>query len=54
VLARVQASFAYPFVGIGFILTLLLGAILLGETVTTIKVAGTFIVSVGVFLIAVS
>lgn len=54
VLARVQASFAYPFVGIGFILTLLLGATLLGETVTIIKVAGTFIVSVGVFLIAVS
>ncbi len=54
VLSRVQASFAYPFVGVGFILTLLLGTMLLGETVTAIKVAGTLVVSLGVFLIAVS
>lgn len=54
VLAQVEASFAYPFVGIGFVFTLLLGAALLGETVTLMKVAGTVLVSLGIFLIAVN
>jgi drug/metabolite transporter (DMT)-like permease len=53
VLAQAEASFAYPFVGIGFVFTLLLGATLLGESVTMLKVAGTLLVSIGIFLIAV-
>jgi drug/metabolite transporter (DMT)-like permease len=53
VLAQVEASVAYPFVGIGFFFTLILGAVLLDETVTLLKVSGTLLVSAGIFLIAV-
>ena len=52
VLARVDVSFAYPFVGLGFIVTLLLGRIVMGDVVTLTRVIGTVLVSTGVLLIA--
>jgi multidrug transporter EmrE-like cation transporter len=52
VLARVDVSFAYPFVGLGFIVTLLLGRIVMGDVVTLTRVVGTVLVSTGVLLIA--
>lgn len=52
VLARVEVSFAYPFVGLGFILTLLLGKVVMGDAVTMSRVMGTLLVAVGVFMIA--
>lgn len=52
VLARVDVSFAYPFVGLGFILTLLLGKFVMGDAVTLSRLMGTLFVSVGVLLIA--
>lgn len=52
VLARVEVSFAYPFVGLGFILTLLLGKFVMGDVVTLSRVIGTLLVSAGVLLIA--
>jgi multidrug transporter EmrE-like cation transporter len=52
VLARVEVSFAYPFVGLGFILTLLLGKVVMGDAVTMSRVMGTLFVAVGVFMIA--
>lgn len=52
VLARVDASYAYPFVGIGFILTLVLGKFILGEAVTSMQVGGTVLVTLGIALIA--
>ena len=52
VLAKVDVSYAYPFVGVGFILTLILGKILLGESITAARLVGTLLVSVGVVLIA--
>ncbi|MBI3898443.1 MAG: hypothetical protein HY308_09125 [Gammaproteobacteria bacterium] len=52
VLAKVDVSFAYPFVGLGFILTMLLGWSLLGEGVDSSRLVGTLLVSVGVFFIA--
>lgn len=51
-LAKVQVSQAYPFVGIGFIITLVLGKLLMGDDVTSVRVAGTIMVAVGVALIA--
>lgn len=52
VLAKLDVTTAYPFVGLGFILTMLLGALILGEQLTPIKVMGTFLVVVGVIMVA--
>ena len=52
VLARVDVSFAYPFVGLGFILTMLLGFLLLGEVIGVARIIGTLLVVGGVVLIS--
>ena len=52
VLARLQVSAAYPFVGLGFVLVLLLGWVWLGDTPSAARVLGTLLVAVGVVLIA--
>ena len=52
VLSRVEVSFAYPFVGIGFILTMLLGWLAMGDTMSLARVAGTLLIAGGVVLIA--
>lgn len=52
VLARVELSFAYPFVGLGFILTMFLGWWLMGDNVGFLRVVGTLLIAAGVVLIA--
>lgn len=52
VLARVQVSLAYPFVGLGFILTMLLGWAVHGDSLSLARVAGTLIISLGVVILA--
>jgi multidrug transporter EmrE-like cation transporter len=52
VLARLDVSVAYPFVGIGFVITMLLGFLVLGEPVGALRLAGTLLVAVGVVLVA--
>ena len=52
VLARLDVTTAYPFVGLGFILTMILGAFFLGEILTPWKVVGTLLVTAGVILVA--
>jgi multidrug transporter EmrE-like cation transporter len=52
VLARVQVSLAYPFVGLGFVLTLFLGWWLMGDTVGPTRLIGTMLVVTGVVLLA--
>lgn len=52
VLSIVDVSKAYPFVSLGFLLTLALGALVLGETVTPMRVVGTLVVCLGVYLVA--
>jgi multidrug transporter EmrE-like cation transporter len=52
VLARVEVSFAYPFVGLGFVLTLVLGKLVMGDAVTLSRMIGTLFVALGVILIA--
>ncbi len=52
VLARVDVTQAYPFVGLGFLLTMALGAVILGETVTPVRLLGTVLVAVGVLLVS--
>jgi len=52
VLARVDVSMAYPYVGIGFIITMLLGSALLGEVLSPLRVVGTLLVVGGITLIS--
>jgi len=52
VLAKVDLSVAYPFVGLGFVLTAMLGAWVLHEPVGVIRIAGILLVGAGVYLIA--
>ena len=52
VLARVDVSFAYPFVGLGFVLTMLLAYFINGELLTTTKILGTLFIAIGVAIMA--
>jgi drug/metabolite transporter (DMT)-like permease len=49
VLSKTEVSLAYPFVGLGFVFTMLLGCFLLGESVSIAKIAGTVLIAAGVF-----
>ncbi len=48
VLARLPLSVAYPLISIGFIFTLVIGALVLKEPVTPMKLAGVVIIILGV------
>jgi multidrug transporter EmrE-like cation transporter len=52
VLARVEVSVAYPFVGLGFILTMIMGKFVMGDDITVTRMVGTLLVAAGVVLIA--
>lgn len=52
VLAKLDVSQAYPFVGLGFLITMLFGFLFLGEPLSMQKVLGTALVATGVFLVA--
>ncbi len=52
VLGRAPLSLAYPFVGIGFILTMLAGTLYLGESVSAARIAGTLLIALGCVLVA--
>lgn len=51
VLSRVDVSVAYPFVAFGFIVTMALAIILLGEPLQPLRVVGTLLVVAGAVLI---
>jgi drug/metabolite transporter (DMT)-like permease len=52
VLAQLDVSIAYPFVSLGFLVTMSLGCLLFGEPFTLRKVLGTLVVMLGVYLVA--
>ncbi|MCG8566476.1 MAG: EamA family transporter [Desulfobacterales bacterium] len=52
VLSKVEVSQAYPFVGLGFIGTMVFGNIVLNEPITGGKFVGTLLVVTGVILIS--
>lgn len=52
VLSRTEASFAYPFLGVGFVIVAVAGALFLGEAFTARKIAGTLIIALGVAVMA--
>ena len=51
-LSRVNLSFAYPFASLSYVLMLIAGWLLLDETITPMRLAGTAVIIVGVSLIA--
>ena len=53
VLSKWDVSKAYPLVGIGFILTLLVGAVA-GEQITALRAMGVLLIGAGVWLVATS
>ena len=52
VLARVDVSLAYPFVGLGFVVTMLLAWAVHGEVPTTSRIAGTLLICASVVVLA--
>ena len=52
VLARAPLSLAYPFVGLGFIVTMVAGYAVLGEALTAARLFGTVLIAVGCVLVA--
>ena len=52
VLSKTDASFAYPFLGLGFVIVALAGFALLGEPLSPRKIAGTLIIAGGVVVLA--
>ncbi len=52
VLADTDVSKAYPFIGLGFILTMAMAAFFLNEGVSIARISGTFLVVLGVVLVA--
>jgi uncharacterized membrane protein len=52
VLSRADLSLVYPFVGMGFILTMLFGSLFLNEHVGLFRMVGTLLIAAGAFLVA--
>jgi multidrug transporter EmrE-like cation transporter len=51
-LSRVPVSIAYPMLSIGYVVNAIAAWALLGETVTTMRMAGIAVIVVGVFMVA--
>ena len=51
-LSEADLSIAYPFVSLGFVLTMLFAAAFLKEAVTPLKLAGTMLIVIGCVLVA--
>jgi multidrug transporter EmrE-like cation transporter len=52
VLGRVQVSQAYPFVGLGFVLTALMGYAIFGDTLGVVRILGILSIIGGIALVA--
>jgi len=52
VMSRAHLTYAMPFLGMGFVLTMATSAIVLHEPQPTIRIVGTFVIAVGMVLVA--
>jgi multidrug transporter EmrE-like cation transporter len=52
VLSRVQVSYAYPMLSVGYIVNAIAAYFLFGEDLTLIKISGIFVIMIGVYLVA--
>ena len=53
VLSRVQVSYAYPFISIGYIITAVAAYLFLGETLSLHKIVGIMIISIGIIFLSI-
>lgn len=51
VLSEWEVSKAYPMVGLGFLFTIIIGWII-GENITTLRILGTLLICIGIYLVA--
>ena len=51
-LSRVELSYAYPALSMGYVLITLVSVFFLGEQVSALRWAGVLVISLGVFLIS--
>jgi multidrug transporter EmrE-like cation transporter len=51
-LSRVDLSYAYPALSLGYVMVTLVSALLLGEQVSALRWAGVLVICVGVILVA--
>lgn len=52
VLSRVQVSFAYPMISLGYIVNALAAYYLFGEPLTSLRMLGIFVIIAGVYMVA--
>lgn len=52
VLSKVDVSYAYPFLSIGYVLSAIVGHFAFGEVVTPVRIMGMLVICVGVVLIS--
>jgi multidrug transporter EmrE-like cation transporter len=52
VLSKVEVSFAYPFLSIGYVVAALVGYQFFGESLSLVRIAGIAVICVGVYLIS--
>ena len=52
VLSKVDVSYAYPFLSIGYVLSAIVGYFVFNEAVTPIRIVGIIVICVGVVLIS--
>ncbi len=53
-LAKVEFSYAYPFVALGFIVMMILGRLIFGDALTFMRVFGTCVLIVGLVIVTYS
>lgn len=52
VLSKVEVSFAYPFLSVGYVVAAVVGYYLFGESLSLTRIAGILVICVGVYLIS--
>ena len=52
VLSKVEVSYAYPFLSIGYVVAAILGFFFFSESLTPTRIAGILVICAGVYLIS--
>ena len=52
VLSKVEVSFAYPFLSVGYVVAAVVGYYFFGESLSVIRIVGIVIICIGVYLIS--
>ena len=52
ILSKVEVSFAYPFLSIGYVVSAVIGYFFFGESLSAIRIAGIIVICFGVVLIS--